>query len=682
MTTTYEIHPRVGVARLGNSPKEFYLGPEIVGGLPIECDQNGNPKTKGDSPQFVQQFKDDLGRIKRQAQSFKIFKRTDETAEPELVTLSDKEVDKIEWTVHIANKKPIWYTFSELHGNLEFGPENSYRNQHVSLNNPSVTEESKRKAMMIDPGPRTIQKPGEMVDFSRDSVSPNYLYGSFPPRHGGGTPINTLGELRMDDNGNLIVLGGMGNVTGAGKIGSFVGASDHWDDISDGYVVATIHLNDSEKTKIEAEPAWIIVGSPKYAPELVNITTLYDTMYDVGIRKLSADKCIYDGDTYASQVSQFPLHQGYTPLKGFNPDYQVNYTKQIKPIIERMQSYRWIADIPYLADFASPGFDLSDNSEKNKENRRNYFSYFRVPVLPEDYKDWIHKVKNGPNTLFSSHGSPLMPLNSGDNSVTNTEPIYKFETLSATQYFFMNQWAEGKFEIGDDTSSVTSSVTDQIDEASVGNCVGAPFSPGIETTWIVRNAPIYAAPLQLKLAHFDGGIASMLEYYAHNGLSTTADEADGLGCQPGDMTKRMAIPWQSDFLYCSAQTPNITNPTVNQGTYGNPPIQVPPSYYVYWWPPQSPMHVVAGSTDANEQALDAITFNLGLAKNNVNLTNIVPAGQRIQYQRGIQSVTDMIRSWGLLGFIVNQGTDDYPYFVETERNYSTFSQTTIVAKNK
>ncbi len=38
MANKYEIHPRVGVARLGNSPDQFYLSPESVGGLPISCD--------------------------------------------------------------------------------------------------------------------------------------------------------------------------------------------------------------------------------------------------------------------------------------------------------------------------------------------------------------------------------------------------------------------------------------------------------------------------------------------------------------------------------------------------------------------------------------------------------------------------------------------------------------------
>lgn len=558
MASRYQIHPRIEVARLGNSPAAFYLSPETVGGLPVECDESGNAKKENGSVKLVRKFKDSAGRIMRQAAKFRVLEQTG--TGDRAVALSDADVEKIVWTVHIANKNPIWYTFSELQGNLEFGPENSYENQHLPNNNPSVTGDD-RKRLIIDPGPRSIEQPGDVVQFSRYNIPDDYQYGSFPPTRSGGAQIDSLGELRMDDDGNLVALGAFGKVTGSGQITSFRGAGGYWDDISDGFVMPTVHLKSGET--FDADPAWLIAGSPKYAPELVNITTLHDTMYSVAIRHMDADPKIYKAGS--NTADSFPKHQGYTPLNHYNPEYIVNYTTQIKPIIERMQSYRWVADIPYLADFANPGFDLSDPSEQNHENRLRYFNYFRVPVLPEDYDEWIRKVENGPNQLFSSDGIPLMPLNSGDNSVTNDGPIYKFETLSLTQYFFLHQWAAGRFTAGEPEPR---SYSAQLDGAGIGNCVGAPFSPGIETTWITRNAPIYAAPMQLKLAHFDGGNAKTQSYYREEGLSITADEAEGQGCEPGDLTKRMAIPWQSDFQECTVQTPNITNPTINQSADG------------------------------------------------------------------------------------------------------------------
>ncbi|MBY5163622.1 CTQ-dependent lysine 6-oxidase LodA [Salsipaludibacter albus] len=648
---THRIHPSIGVARLGNSPDEFYLAPEAVGGLPIACDAAGNPVLDDDGEvTFVEQFKDGVGRIKRQAARFRVFADTDDGPQP--VELGD-EVERITWTVHIANKKPIWFTFSELQGDLEFGPDNSYANQDIPVNNSDVAGDA-RKALMIDPGPRSIERPGDVVEMSSSTIPSSYRFGSFPPRSSGGTPITTLGELRMDEAGNLVALGGFGNVAGSGDITSFRGASGYHDDIADGVVLATIHLTSGET--IDAEPAWLLVGSPKYAPELVNITTLWDTAYDTAVRFLGAAPDIYDPQ--ADTAAAFAPDGGYTPLAGFDPDHVVDFTTDVEPILERIADYRWVADVPYLSDVATPGFDVTDASDANRANRERFFRLFRVPVLPEHYDDVGPSFPNGPNQLFADSGIPLLPLNSGDNSVTNDGPIYKFETLSATQYFFLHQWAVGSFTVGE--ADRDDDLPTRLDRAGIGNCVGAPFSPGIETTWITRNAPIYAALARLKVAHFDGSNADLATYYADNGLSTTADEAEGLGCEPGDLTKRMAIPWQSDFQECTVQTPNITDPLVNQFADGTG-IEVPPAYYVYWWPPQSPMHVVAGSLEPEDQVLDAVVSR-------IDGQPIIPAGQRVPYQRGIASVQDMLDSWSRLGFVVDRGPADMPYFVETERN--------------
>ena len=94
----------------------------------------------------------------------------------------------------------------------------------------------------------------------------------------------------------------------------------------------------------------------------------------------------------------------------------------------------------------------------------------------------------------------------------------------------------------------------------------------------------------------------------------------------------MAIPWQSDFQECTVQTPNTTVPTVNQFADGTG-IDISPAYYVYWWPPQSPMHVMTGSMNPQDQVLDALV--------SVKLQqSVVPAGQRVSYQRGILNPKD------------------------------------------
>ena len=73
MALRYQLHPALGVARIGNSPDSFYLAPEAIGALPVECDEHGNPRLVEGKPKPVEQFKDEEGRIRRQATRFRIF---------------------------------------------------------------------------------------------------------------------------------------------------------------------------------------------------------------------------------------------------------------------------------------------------------------------------------------------------------------------------------------------------------------------------------------------------------------------------------------------------------------------------------------------------------------------------------------------------------------------------------
>ncbi|MGH2719010.1 MAG: LodA/GoxA family CTQ-dependent oxidase [Actinomycetota bacterium] len=118
----------------------------------------------------------------------------------------------------------------------------------------------------------------------------------------------------------------------------------------------------------------------------------------------------------------------------------------------------------------------------------------------------------------------------------------------------------------------------ELDHGVIGNLAGVPFSPGIETTWIVRSPLLYSSPYNIAVAHFEGSNAALASYYAEHGLSLTSDPQDEDGSEPGDLTKRMANPWQSDFYDCPLQTPNVSDPAVNQSS-ADDGVQIPPTYY-------------------------------------------------------------------------------------------------------
>jgi L-lysine 6-oxidase len=618
MSYTYSIYPSVGVARVGNSEDEFFLAPERIGGLPIECDSNGNEQSEAFSS-----FKGVLGKVKRQASKFRLYRK--DPNNPELfeeLTLNHSDVQSIEWTVHIANKKAAWYKFSEHKGNLLFGEDNSYQAWQVPLRN---NDAKNRQQLIIDPGPRIISGKNQSIEISRDNIPDDYIPGNFPPPNPKfGYSIDKLGDLKTDSLGRLLVLGGFGKSGGNEPLSSYGGADTWYDDISDGAVTCTVTLKNEE---IHTLKAWVVVGPPHFAPEITNISTWDDTMFDVGVRYFNLVPGMYNDGKW-------------------NENFTANYQRDILPIIQRIAGYHWVANVQSMIAFSSNIFDFSDPSDANKENRQRYFSYFRQPELPNPSTF----PQSRQYTLFSNDHVPMMPLNSGSNSVSN-DNIEKFLALSQTQYFLLRQWADGKFKNHPDYEPYPG--VDEKNSASVGNVVGLPQCPGIEVTWTTQNPAIYE----------DSYIIAQKDVDYKNGLTPGRDECEGGGCEPGDLTKRMAIPWQADFFNCSIQLINFTDPNTNKA--GTPLAPKPPTYYSYWWPPQAPWDVLGG--DETEAAQE---------------TSGIPAGLQVNFIRGINSYVQMVSNgWSYLGFIRNQniGQDGqmFPYLMETERNNDMFSYQSV-----
>jgi L-lysine 6-oxidase len=180
------------------------------------------------------------------------------------------------------------------------------------------------------------------------------------------------------------------------------------------------------------------------------------------------------------------------------------------------------------------------------------------------------------------------------------------------------------------------------------------MAPGIEVSWSMRNPAVYERPFVIR--HRFGP-----EHYREHGLDPSRDESDSrnpdMGCEPGDLTKRMSPPWQADFYECSQQYTNFTDPTFNQAPVTN--IPPPPLYYTYWWPPQSPWNVISGDMTVEEQEASGVA-----------------AGYQVPYARGVDNIARLVVAWKYMGFILNQNTSDsrdaYPYFVERERNHDHF----------
>ncbi|WP_307788052.1 LodA/GoxA family CTQ-dependent oxidase [Streptomyces actinomycinicus] len=136
------------------------------------------------------------------------------------LTTADPEV-RIEWAVHVANRKAAWYQFRlALDIPAMAGKSVARRNKGVD-----------RRKLVIDPGRKVLDAASTAtVDFSGG----RFLDALDVP----------LGSMHTDAQGRLVVLGGRGHSAAPfnAPLASF-GNNDGWcDDTSDGPVTATLTL--------------------------------------------------------------------------------------------------------------------------------------------------------------------------------------------------------------------------------------------------------------------------------------------------------------------------------------------------------------------------------------------------------------------------------------------------------
>ena len=98
MATVYKIHPAIGIARVGDHPSAFFVGPEAPDAAGVEIAANGS-----ETP--VTRYKDG-GKIKRQAARFRVFRfQQDDSGNLALVGEVTADEAKIEWKVDLCNRK-------------------------------------------------------------------------------------------------------------------------------------------------------------------------------------------------------------------------------------------------------------------------------------------------------------------------------------------------------------------------------------------------------------------------------------------------------------------------------------------------------------------------------------------------------------------------------------------------
>ncbi len=473
------IYPAVGIARVGNAPvtgkDDYFIGPEVMGQVP-------NPAGG---------FKDKKGRVKKQAARFRIYGYDAKGNVVKEITAADAD---IQWRVEIANMKAGWYMFNNALDLVGAAIPSAYRNN-------TITDRSK---LIISPTPVSIS--------GKDKSGDEYRFddGEFM-----GTKV-PLGELRTDEQGRLIFLGGDGHSASYTNATAITFANnDTWhDDVSDGPVRATVTLKDG--TVLEADPAMVAVTPPNFGQGLYGVVSMYDVVYNMS-------------------VEQNWIKKPKTP----------DFYEHIYPILERMSQTQWVNQGFFMvfgknspADFNDPKLIKQHRStdKKNDWLRKRVFNWFRDPASDE-----YAPAKVPP--FYGDYFSEYSEMAKVDLSVT------------AVQYEWLKSWAAGKFTTEKPVRYKTleevplQDKPHMLTKTNLDDCLGGPFHPGIELTWPMRVPQMWKEAFRLNIA----AEGDTPEVNWGPLLSTNIVlEKDGplAASGPGTLTRWLGVPWQTDEASC------------------------------------------------------------------------------------------------------------------------------------
>lgn len=490
-----KIHPGIGMARVGNSKSEFYVGPEYA---------NAPPPAFGST-------RDSAGAIKRQAARFRIYGyNKDGVAIAELTPANAN----IQWSVELANKKSSWYVFDSAM--------DQPKARSVPRRNPLIAGAA-RKTLEITPAVKTIS--------GTDSKGIYFDDGKFKE-----TAVN-LGELRTDTQGRLLVLGGDGRAespSGApllviddeGEEQNFNNSVDWYDNISDGPVSAKVNLSGRD---IPVTDSWVVVGPPDYAPGITPFRSLFDMIKAVS--------------TTAGIIA---------------PETQTSYTRDILPLLLGLSNLQWV-NMGFAKVFGPGGtFPIDSNlitelpKLHNSKLRHEVFSKFRAPNDPSvaggDDLKWPQLYGDGFEALPLSQYGDLLPV--------SPESYLHLVKFVGSQ--FVNDLDEDEFLNGPEFPHMPYAkpvdqrpVAEQpsaLDEGPLSYCCADAFHPGCELTWPMRHISLYSDFLRIKKRKAGeeernyGDVLTPAQAIASDGPVN----AQG----PGDLTRWMAVPWHGDTARC------------------------------------------------------------------------------------------------------------------------------------
>src|SRR5262245_2160510 len=610
----YRIHPAIGIARVGDAARSdasndfYFVGPEIP-----EFAANVDPQSGAQGA-----FKTADGKVKPQAARFRVFeyeKGSDGKFRSigEVKTSDGARAVKIVWTAHLANRKA---NFCAFHGQAG-AEDNPLFSSYGTPRNPTVRNEKlktsgeRKKWLELDPGPQRVNG-GDTVTVAHFAIDRDLKQN----RPSGETKlkIRTLGELRSDADGHLIVIGGMGQSDfdpGLGRetIRHFANNDGWFDDMSDGPVEAELTING---VKQEVAGAWVAVGPPDFVPPIRSYRTMYDSLIDVIVREMDipADDGLFAGPLAHIAAMNADWKRNKT-IKDFTP----SFTRDIAPIlsaitrIERVHKHQMGPRARFHGSISALNFNALGGPGSLQANRDAVFERVRDPnMLP------TQQIQ--PSQMPSAYGDYFEAANGrGDKN----DPAY-LHSVSKLQYALLRAWQQDNFvKDWEQVPASPSAITPVgLDRAALENMSGGAFYPGMEASWLFAKKEVWEKPFRLARNRTVGTIPVPGE-----GRRDVIVEA-------GAFSQQMALPWQADFRDCAA------GPVDDQSVAGG-------QRRVGWWPMTRPDEVFPVDSPNDRRSWARVS------------NSQTPLGFR-----EIQTHNEMVNLWSTLGFVVETTPDGGP----------------------
>lgn len=592
----FRIYPPLGITRMGNGPAEKS---EVIFSPEIPWDNLYDTH---------HEYLTDKGEVKKQAQRFYIYECDDSGMPTKRVDPADYD---IEWSVEVANKKPFWYVFNNC---MDLSVQ--FENQNLSprffekglapgisaaYRNPNVLTEQLRDPKIANYRKELVNNPGKVQVDARPHHRRRDIEGQFPnPGKGvksrllqkmnaSGAEVK-LGTLEYEDEGTLIFYPADGKSAALNPSDlntDFADNSNWYDDICDGRVTAKLtprHGEDKKPIELKdaMSAAWVASAPPDYAPQIQPISTMFDMV------------------TGASEDE-------------FEPDFSLVF-----PFMYRLYRMQWVN----LGDFLAPSFKetidelirhgkfkylyTNDGSPEAQKVRDEVFKLFRDPQYPLRNEPIIpSKDMTQITNAFDETAKLQLPFYPGDAIDYPGSPAQWF-AIPPLLYNQFKHWRDGNFKgldgDFDSMEALGKHYQHQFREvakkeelkpllmsrAILETLYGGGFHPGVELTWPMRHKQMYR---ENRLLREDKtglhGLYGLREirlnqaseerqeeiFYNDFGLRMTPEDVQKSldpkhekyhwlwETTPGDLTKWMGIPWQSDAGSCQAVFTESQYPT-------------------------------------------------------------------------------------------------------------------------